>query len=130
DDQSRNWAALGVQGLAPYKFETALTAYVSDDGQSQFSAEAEYDLLLTNDLVVKPSVALSAFGKNDPERGEGSGLSTIEAGLRLKYRITRQFAPYVGVSREHSFGKSADYRRHRNQPVADTRWVAGVSLWF
>lgn len=130
EGKSRTWAALGVQGLAPYKFEVALTAYASGDGQAMVKAGAEYDILLTNDLIVQPSAEVSAFGKDDALRREGAGVSSVEAGVRLRYRLTRQFAPYAGVSYEKSFGKTADYRRERNDSTSDTRWIAGLSLWF
>ena len=68
--------------------------------------------------------------KNDERRGIGSGLSTAEAGLRLRYEITRQFAPYVGVVREWTFGNTADFRRSAGEDINDTRVIAGVRIWF
>jgi copper resistance protein B len=69
-------------------------------------------------------------GEDDPERGIGSGLSTLEAGLRLRYEFTRRFAPYVGVAWERAYGGTADHRRDDGEPVVDTRLVAGLRLWF
>jgi copper resistance protein B len=94
---SQTWAAFGVQGMSPYKFEIEATAYLGEDGRSAASFEAEYDVLLTNRLILQPLLEVELHGKDDPRRGIGSGLSTAEAGLRLRYEVTRQFAPYIGV---------------------------------
>jgi len=127
---SRDWAAFGVQGLAPYKFELSATAYVGESGATAATVEAEYEVLLTNRLILQPRVEIEAFGKDDPARGLGSGLSTMEAGLRLRYEFTRQFAPYVGVAWERAYGGTADHRRIEGEAVEDTRFLAGVRLWF
>jgi len=127
---SRDWAAFGVQGLAPYKFEVSATAYVGESGATAASVEAEYEALLTNRLILQPRVEIEAFGKDDPARGIGSGLSTAEAGLRLRYEFTRRFAPYVGVVWERAYGGTADHRRDEGERVEDTRLVAGLRLWF
>jgi len=127
---SRDWAAFGVQGLAPYKFELSATAYVGESGATAATVEAEYELLLTNRLILQPRVEVEAFGKDDAARGLGSGLSTMEAGLRLRYEFTRQFAPYVGLAWERAYGGTADHRRVEGEAIEDTRFVAGLRLWF
>lgn len=127
---SQDFAAIGVMGTAPYKFELEATAYVGQGGQTAARVEAEYELLLSNRLILQPLVELNAYGRNDARRGIGSGVSSAEAGLRLRYEVTRQFAPYVGVVREWSFGRTADFRREEGEPVNDTRVVAGVRVWF
>jgi len=127
---SQSWAALGVQGMAPYKFEVSATAYLGERGHSAFVAEAEYELLLTNRLVLQPLVEVELRGQDDPVRGIGSGLSSAEAGLRLRYEFTRRFAPYIGLVHERTFGGTADYRRSEGEATRETRWVAGVRWWF
>jgi copper resistance protein B len=127
---SQDFAAIGVMGVAPYKFEVEATAYVGQGGQTAARLEAEYELLLTNRLILQPLVEVNAYGQNDARRSIGSGLSTTEAGVRLRYEITRQFAPYIGVVREWSFGRTADFRRDEGETANDTRVVAGVRLWF
>ncbi|WP_326526302.1 copper resistance protein B [Dokdonella sp.] len=127
---AQDFVALGVQGLAPYKFEVAATAYIGESGQTAARLEVEYELLLTNRLVLQPLVELEAHGKSDARRGIGSGLSSIEAGLRLRYEVTRQFAPYLGIVREQALGRTADFARAGDEPAIDTRWVAGVRFWF
>lgn len=127
---SQTWAAFGVQGLAPYKFEVQATAYVGESGRTALNLEAEYELLLSNRLILQPLVEIDVYGKDDPQRGIGSGLSTVEAGLRLRYEFTRRFAPYIGVVHERSFGDTAGFRSDEGEDTRDTRWVAGVRIWF
>jgi copper resistance protein B len=127
---SQTFAAIGVTGKAPYKFEVDATAYIGTDGQTAARLEAEYDTLLTHRLILQWQAEAELFGKDDASRGVGSGLSTVEAGARLRYEVTRKFAPYIGIVKERSFGDTADFRRARGEPADDTRVVAGVRLWF
>ncbi len=127
---SQDFLAIGVMGLAPQKFEVEATAYLGERGQTSARMEAEYDLLLTNRLVLQPLIEATLYGKDDARRGIGSGLSTVEAGLRLRYEVIREFAPYVGIVHERAFGQTADYRRDENEDIDDTRIVAGFRIWF
>ncbi|HET6545811.1 MAG TPA: copper resistance protein B [Rhodanobacteraceae bacterium] len=126
----RSWAAFGVQGLAPYWFETEATVYVGQSGRTALRLEAEYELLLTQRLILQPRFEANLYGRDDPQRGIGSGLSDAEAGLRLRYEITRQFAPYIGVDFVHRFGNTADFSRAAGEPVSDPQLVAGLRVWF
>jgi len=126
----RNWAAFGLQGLAPYWFDVQATAYIGEAGRTALRVEAEYELLLTQRLILQPDVEVNVYGKNDAARGIGSGFSDIDVGLRLRYEITRKFAPYVGVVWSRKFGKTADFARADFGQVEDTQLVAGVRLWF
>ena len=119
-----------MQGLAPYKFEVSATAYLGASGQSAARLEVEYETLLTNRLVLQPLLEANLYGKDDPRRGLGSGLATVEAGLRLRYEFTRRFAPYIGVVRERAFGKTTALRRGSGEDTDDTRFVAGLRVWF
>ncbi|MGY8564304.1 copper resistance protein B [Paracidovorax citrulli] len=127
---SRTWAAFGIQGLAPYKFETSATAYVGDGGQLAATLEVEYELLLTNRLILQPLVEATLAARDEPEHGMGAGLNKVEAGLRLRYEFSRRFAPYIGISHERLFGETADYHQAAGEHTRDTRWVAGVRVWF
>lgn len=127
---SQDFAAIGLMGLAPYMFEVQATGYLGQSGQTAMRVEVEYEMLLTNRLVLQPVVEVDVYGRNDERRGIGSGLSTAEAGLRLRYEITRQFAPYIGVVHERAFGSTADFRREEGEGIDDTRMVAGVRIWF
>jgi len=122
----RTWAALGIQGLAPYKFETSATLYADSGGQLMARAEVEYDVLLTNRLILQPLLEATLAARDEPGRGIGRGLDTLEAGLRLRYELDRRFAPYIGVSHERRFGDAANHAGN----ARDTHWVAGVRMWF
>ncbi len=127
---ARDFAAIGVAGVAPGKFDVAATAYLGTAGQAALRLEVSYDVLLTQRLVLQPLVEINAYRRDDVRRGIGSGLSTAEAGLRLRYDITRQFAPYVGWVRERAFGRTTVLRRADGEGGEDARFVAGVRFWF
>lgn len=126
----RSWLGFGVQGLAPYWFEVEATAYVGESGRTAARFEAEYDLLLSQRLVLQPRAELSLHGKDDEANGIGRGLSDASLGLRLRYEFSRQFAPYIGVERVGKFGRTADFARDEGEATRDTRYVAGVRFWF
>lgn len=130
DRPSRNWFAFGVQGLAPYWFDVEATAYVGPAARTAFRFSASYDLLLTQRLILQPRLEANLYGERDAEANIGSGLSNGSAGLRLRYEITRQFAPYIGVERAQYFGSSADLIEAAGGNRGETRAVAGVRLWF
>ncbi|HUD43740.1 MAG TPA: copper resistance protein B [Dokdonella sp.] len=127
---SKDWLAIGVQGLAPYKFETQATAYLAGDGRIAATFEAEYELLLTNRLILQPLVEARLYSRTDAARGTGAGLDSLEAGLRLRYEIRREFAPYVGWVWQRRYGDAADLARAHGEPVEDGRLVAGLRVWF
>jgi len=127
---SRTWAAIGMQGLAPHLFEVSATVYVGSGGQVQVKAEVEYDVRFTNRLVLQPAVEATASLKEEPAVGLGSGLNQVEAGLRLRYEISRRFAPYVGLVHERAFGLAATHARATGGHGRDTRVVAGIRIWF
>jgi len=127
---SRNWLALGVQGLAPYWFETEATAYVGKGGSLAARLDLKYELLLTQQLILQPNFEANFYSRSDRERGIGSGLSDAEFGLRLRYEIQRQFAPYIGISWQRKFGSAADMARAAGKEVSERALVAGVRVWF
>lgn len=126
----RNWAAFGVQGVAPYGIETEITGYVGGSGRTALALKAEYDLLLTQRLIFTPEIEASLHGKNDEARGVGSGLSDASLSLRLRYEVTREFAPYVGVSFGRKFGKTASYASEAGESRSERAILAGVRIWF
>ena len=127
---SQTWAALGVQGMALYNFEAEATLFVGESGNTAARLEGDYDILLTNRLILQPTAELNFYAQNDPQRGMGSGLSESELGLRLRYEIRREFAPYVGVSWNRAYGQTAQYARDEDEDINQLRWVVGLRLWF
>ncbi|HEY8329070.1 MAG TPA: copper resistance protein B [Rhodanobacter sp.] len=127
---SRTWAAFGVQGLAPYWFEVEATGYIGASGRTAARLRADYEMLFTQRLILQPEAEINLYGKNDPQRRIGSGVSDVQFGVRLRYEIRRQFAPYIGVNWVRRIGTTADYARQDHQPVLDRQIVAGVRIWF
>jgi copper resistance protein B len=130
DGPGRTWGSFGVQGLSSYWFDVQATAYVGEGGRTALRFETEYDLLLTQRLILQPDVKVDVFGRDDPRRGIGAGLSAMEAGLRMRYEITRKIAPYVGVVWNRKFGNTARFARRKDGPVREVETVAGVRFWF
>ena len=126
----RNWGAIGIQGLAPNFFEVSATLYASDAGHFAGNAAGSFDLLLTQRLILQPQLELNFYTQSESDRAIGSGLSDLEAGLRLRYEITRKFAPYVGVSYESSVGKTRRLARSHGDDTEKFRFVFGVRAWL
>jgi copper resistance protein B len=127
---NRGWLALGVQGLAPYWLYTEATFYVNEQGRVAFRTELEYDVLITQRLILQPRIEANFYSKNDATHGLGNGLSNIEAGMRLRYEFRREFAPYIGVEWASVVGNTANYAKANGNTVDETRFVAGVHFWF
>jgi copper resistance protein B len=126
----RQWLALGVQGLAPYWFEVDAAAYIGEQGRTALRLGAEYELLLTQKLILQPRIEADFYGQQDAARELGSGLSSLITGVRLRYEIRREFAPYVGMEWGGKFGGTADYARAAGMRTKETRVVAGVRFWY
>ena len=121
---------LGLQGLAPYKFEVDSSLFVSDDGDASLRLEAEYDLRITQRVVLQPRMELNAAFSDVPEYGLGSGVNETEVGLRLRYEIRREFAPYLGIQWKRLDGETRDLAREEGEPTSVTSLVAGIRFWF
>lgn len=130
DGPNRTWLAFGVQGLAPYWFEVDATAYLGEGGRTAMNLEVEYELLLTQKLILQPRFDMNAYGESDAGRGLGSGLSNLSAGLRLRYEIRREFAPYLGVEWTRKFGGTADFAQAAGQEADEVAYIAGLRFWF
>lgn len=127
---AQTWAAVGIQGLAPYWFEVEATAYVGASGRTHLRLESEYDLLLTRRLKLQPWLEVEIYGKGDPERGIGAGLSSADAGLRLRYEVRRELAPYVGVEWQRTFFGTADAAIAAGERTHGLRLALGLRFWF
>ena len=133
DDDSRrnrNWAALGIQGLAPLFFHIEGTGYLSDQGHIAARFEGSYDLLLTNRLILQPEFEINLYSKSDPARLIGAGISEIDTGVRLRYEFDRKFAPDIGVAYEGKFGQTASFARRAGESTSGVRFVFGIRSWF
>jgi len=124
-DASKTWAEVAISGLVPYYFESRAALLVNSDGNVGLRLDAEYEALFTQKLILTPSLEADFYTKDDAKLGIGSGLSNIEAGLRLRYEIKREFAPYIGVTWEKTFGNTRNYN-----PVDETNFLVGLRFWF
>jgi copper resistance protein B len=127
---SRSWAVVGIQGLAPYFFETDIAFFIGESGRTALRFESEYELLFTQRLILTPDIEVNFYGQDDAAVGIGSGLSDLELGLRLRYEIRREFAPYVGFTWTQLFGGTKDFVRLEGQEASDVQFVIGLRAWF
>ena len=127
---ARTYATVGVEGLAPYWFDVGGALFLSTQGELLGRAEATYDLRLSQRLILQPRVELNLAAQDTRETRTGAGLSNAELGLRLRYEVTREFAPYIGVSYDRKFSKTASYARALGEDPEATSLVVGVHAWF
>jgi copper resistance protein B len=126
----RTYATVGVEGLVPYWFDVQGAVFVSNKGEVLGRAEGTYDLRLTQRLILQPRAELNFAAQDVREIGIGSGLTNAELGLRLRYEIRRDFAPYIGVSFDRKYGRTADFARAAGRDPGGTTFVAGLRAWF
>lgn len=129
-EESREWLAAGVQGLAPGFIDIEATAYIGDSGRAAARLSAERDVLLTQRLILQPEVELNLYTQADPANQIGSGVSDLEVALRLRYEIRREFATYLGVVWARRFGNTATLARAAGDDPDDVQFAAGLRIWF
>jgi len=127
---SRTYAAVGLQGLAPYWFEVNMAAFLSDQGKVSARLEAEYELRLTQRLILQPRAELNYSASSDFTVDLGQGFNEVVAGLRLRYEVRREFAPYLGVEWGRAYGETATLLERQGLDVHETSWVAGLRFWY
>ncbi|MFS0798674.1 copper resistance protein B [Brevundimonas sp. 2P05AA] len=130
DGDDTTHLTVGIQGVAPYWFEMSAAAFLSTEGDLTARAEAEYDQRITQKWILQPAIEVALSASDIPELEIGSGLTSVTAGLRLRYEIRKEFAPYVGVEWTRSLGDTANYAKARGQDPEDTRFVVGIKAWF
>ena len=130
EPRGRTHAVLGVQGLAPFLFELDAAAFLSADGDLTSRIETEYELLLTQRLILQPRAEIELAAQDIPELETGAGLVSLNAGLRLRYEIKREFAPYIGVEYQRSFGDTADYIEAAGGDAEGTALLIGIRAWY
>lgn len=123
-------AVIGIQGLAPYMFEVDAALFVSHRGDVTARIEAEVDQRITRRLILQPRAELSLAAQDIPRLGVGAGIDKAEIGLRLRYEIIREFAPYIGVEQSWRLGQGADFARAAGESTSALRFIAGIRFWF
>jgi len=129
-EPSQSWVVLGFQGLAPYFFEVDSALFIRDTGHVGLRLEAEYEILFTQKLILAPEIEVNFHSKEDLEAGFGSGLSNSVAGIRLRYEIKREFAPYIGANWINKYGKTATLATDNGQVTKERHLVLGFRAWF
>jgi copper resistance protein B len=126
----RYWGAIGIEGLAPEFFDVEATLYVRDEGYVAGRLVGSYDIYLTNRLIAQPEIEMNFYTKDDVNRAVGKGLSELDTGLRLRYEISRKFAPYIGFAYTQQCGGTAGLVRAEGDIVYDPRLVFGIRTWY
>ncbi|NNU17053.1 copper resistance protein B [Parvularcula sp. ZS-1/3] len=122
--------AIGIQGLAPYWFETDTAVFLSEDGDVTARIEAELEWFLTQRLILQPRIEAELSAQTIDDRELGSGLTSLSIGGRLRYEFAREFAPYIGVEHRSSFGGTADFIEAAGGDPSETLGVFGTRIWF
>ncbi len=130
EPDTRSHFVLGVQGLAPYMFELDAALFLSDRGDLTARIEAEYDQRITQLLILQPRIEVEFAAQDIAERAIGAGITKIEPGVRLRYEIRREFAPYIGIEYEAKIGKTADIARAAGQDPDGLKLLIGLRAWF
>ena len=127
----RNWAVLGLQGLAPWFFEVDVALFIDEGGRIAMRFEAEYELMLTQKWIITPDIQADFYGQDDADLGVDAGLSDMELGLRLRYEIRRELAPYIGVNWNKRLAVTgAGFADNEGKETDDVQWVAGIRVWW
>ena len=129
-DPQRSYLVAGVQGLLPYSFDVEAAAFLSEKGDLSGRLEGEYDLRMTQRLVLQPRLEIDFAMQAVQQLGIGSGIRSVAAGLRVRYEIRREIAPYLGVSWQQKVGDTADFARVAGEDRRSMTVVAGMRFWF
>lgn len=129
-DHERGSLVVGVQGLAPYWFETDAKLRLNEGGAVSAELEVEYEWLLSQRLILQPRFSTHYSSEKVEAFGIGEGLNSAQVGLRLRYEIRREFAPYIGVYYRELFGETADLAEAEGEDTEGVAVVAGVRMWF
>lgn len=129
-DPERSHLVLGLQGLVPYAFELDAAAFLSDEGDLTGRLEGEFDVQITQRVILQPRLELNVAAQDIPELETGSGFSSAEAGFRLRYEIRREFAPYFGAAWERKLGETGDLANVAGEDRGGWQLVLGIRSWF
>jgi len=125
DGDERDWLSIGLEGLLPYFIDSSAQVFVAEDGRYALRLKGQYDLLLSQRLVLTPDAELNVYSRRDDNWGQDTGLSDVEFGLRLRYEIKREIAPYVGVVWSRSSVDGVPSKNSENWRVA-----LGLHMWY
>jgi len=127
---TRGFGVIGIEGLVPYNYDFESSLFIDQNGAVSARLAFTKDLLLTQRLILQTRFETNAAIQRVEEFTTGSGLNNLEFGTRLRYEIRREFAPYVGISLDRSFGETATLVRQEGGNPSQIRFVVGVRAWF
>lgn len=130
EPDNRTWLSVGFRGTAPYFWEIDANLYIGEDSSSQLNIEVEKELMLTQKWVITPEFDITVNGNTNEEYGEGSGLASIEAGIRIGYEFSRQFQPFIGIEGKQLFGKTKKLEDAEGHDTDNLSVIAGIHFWF
>jgi copper resistance protein B len=127
---SRTYLAVGVLGLAPYRFEVDTAAFLSDKGDLTARFQGTYDQFITQRIIFQPRLEANFALQDIRETGTGAGISDIGVGARLRYEVAREFAPYIGVEWNNQLGRTARFTRTAGGDPNSLNFLIGIRAWF
>ncbi len=127
---ARNWAVVAINGLAPYFFEVEAELFLGEGGQSSMRVRGEYELLLTQRLILKPEIELVGYGRDEPLHRIGSGLSEARLNIRLRHEFRRELAPYIGLEWHRLFNRTKAFAKSAGHDDRDLALVIGLQAWY
>lgn len=127
---TRGFAAIGIEGIVPYDYTMEATLFIDQNGAVSGRLTLTKDLLLTQRLILQGRFETNVAVQRVEKFTTGSGLNNLEFGMRLRYEIRREFAPYIGFSLDRSFGETATLVRQEGGDPSQIRFVAGLRAWF
>lgn len=129
-EPDRDYLAFKFRGLAPYLFDVNAGVFIGESAQLNARVDAEYEYMFTQKLILSPEIELNIYSKDDEAIGIGAGLSDMELGMRLRYEIQREFAPYVGVNWAKKFGQTADFAKDEGENSSEIQLIVGMRIWY
>lgn len=126
----RDWAAFSIRGLAPYFYDVEAELFFAEGSQTSLRVRGEYDLLLTQRLILSPELEILGYKRDEPSGLIGAGLSELEFDVRLRYEIKREIAPYIGLGWHRLYGTTRDLARAVGRDADDTVLSIGIRAWF
>jgi copper resistance protein B len=125
----RVFAVLALQGLAPYRFDLEPELFLSNKGKFSGRVTTSIDLLMTQRLVLQPRVETNFAFQRDTPFGVDPGINDVDTGLRLRYEVRREFAPYVGISFRQGFGATSARTVREGGISNELQFIFGVRAW-
>ena len=126
----RDWLLVGLRGDAPFHIDTGLDLYVGDNDRAALEVELEKVFRVTRRWLFVPGFEATFHSRDDAAAATGSGLSRIEAAVRLGYELTPRLVPYAGLVWEKNQGNTARYLRDEGRRTEAGRIVLGVRFWL